>query len=96
MVPLHATIRRLAIIFSVVLAASLACTSRQTTTPSNISVPAVTLSSPVVGQEVLANEEILITSTSVDDDGIQRIELWVDGVLARVDVNPDVASPYAV
>lgn len=96
MVPLHSTIRRLVIIFSVVLAASLACTSRQTTTPSNISVPTVALSSPGVGQEVLENEEILITSTSVDDDGIQRIELWVDGVLARVDVNPDVASPYAV
>ena len=58
--------------------------------------PTVLVSNPTPGQTVTANQQLLITSISTDPDGIQRVELWADGALARVDVNPDVASPYVV
>jgi hypothetical protein len=32
----------------------------------------------------------------VDPDGIQRVELWVDNTLTRVDANPQPGSPYIV
>jgi hypothetical protein len=70
-------------------------TSTLTVTPA-AGAPGVTLTNPVSGQKVLAGEQILISSISTDNDGIQRVELWVDDVLVRVDVNPDVASPYVV
>jgi hypothetical protein len=37
-----------------------------------------------------------VDSKSVDTDGVQRIELWVDDQLLRIDSNPDVNSPYIV
>jgi hypothetical protein len=58
--------------------------------------PSVTVSNPKPYQTVAADQEILVTSTSTDPEGIQRVELWADGALARTDVNPDAASPYVV
>ncbi len=58
--------------------------------------PTVVVSSPRPGQVVKAGETIQVTSTSTDPDGVQKVELWADGALARVDINPDVNSPYIV
>ncbi|MGQ9501264.1 MAG: Ig-like domain-containing protein [Anaerolineae bacterium] len=58
--------------------------------------PSVVISSPRPGQVVQVNQPIQVSSTSTDPDGIQKVELWVDGALSRVDINPDVNSPYIV
>jgi hypothetical protein len=62
----------------------------------NPTVPDVAVSSPSPGQQVVVNQQVVVTSQSVDPDGIQRVELWADGAIARVDVNPAAASPYGV
>ena len=58
--------------------------------------PTVVVSSPRPGQVVQANQAIQVTSTSTDPDGVQKVELWADGALSRVDINPEVNSPYIV
>lgn len=58
--------------------------------------PDVVVSSPRPGQVVQLNQPIQVTSTSTDPDGVQKVELWADGALSRVDINPDVSSPYIV
>ncbi len=58
--------------------------------------PTVVVSSPRPGQVVQVNQPIQVTSTSTDPDGVQKVELWADGTLSRVDINPDVNSPYIV
>jgi len=58
--------------------------------------PTVVISSPRPGQVVKSGELIQVTSTSTDPDGIQKVELWADGALSRVDINPEVNSPYIV
>ncbi len=60
------------------------------------SAPTVSLMSPAAGETFDANAAISISSTSISPTGIQRVELWVDGVLTRVDVNPKNDSPYIV
>lgn len=58
--------------------------------------PVVTISNPLPGQHILVDQHVLVISSAVDADGIDRSELWVDGVLTRIDVNPDRSSPYIV
>ena len=58
--------------------------------------PVVSVSNPLPGQRIGVNQQVLVISSAVDADGIDRSELWVDGVLTRIDVNPDRSSPYIV
>jgi hypothetical protein len=78
------------------LAAGLACRLGQPTSAVATDPPAVTLSSPLPGQLAAVGQPITIQSTSVDADGIQRVELWVDDRQIRIDTNPSAGSPYIV
>ena len=60
------------------------------------SAPTVSVTQPVSGQTLQVDQELLVDSTSISASGIQRVELWIDNVLTRVDVNPDANSPYIV
>lgn len=89
------TIHRILVFVGIVLAASLACSIRPST-PAADDAPSVSLTSPLPGETAPVGEPISVNSTSVDPDGVQRAELWVDDVLLRVDTNPDIDSPYIV
>ena len=95
MMQLSATTHRIMVATAVLLAAGLACSVGRNPTPAS-DTPVVTLSSPQPGQTAQAGEPVVIQSTSVDPDGIQRVELWVDNTLTRVDANPQPGSPYIV
>lgn len=82
-------------IVGILLAASLACSIGQRATPT-VGGPTVTLTAPLPGQTAPVGEPLSVNSTSVDTDGVARIELWVEGKLFRVDSNPDISSPYIV
>ena len=86
---------RILISFVTLLAASLACSIGQKATPAT-GGPTVTLTSPLPGQTAPVGESVAVNSTSVDVDGVQRVELWVDGAPVRVDTNPAGGSPYIV
>jgi hypothetical protein len=90
--------RYLLIAIAVLLVAGLACSLGPTATPAALTVggPTVTLTSPVQGQKLPADQPVAVNSTSVDTDGVQRVELWVDGAPVRVDSNPAPSSPYIV
>jgi hypothetical protein len=83
---------------AVLLVAGLACSLGPPATPAALVVggPTVTLTSPVQGQKLPADQPVEVNSTSVDTDGVQRVELWVDGAPVRVDSNPAPSSPYIV
>jgi hypothetical protein len=67
------------------------------TQPTSVATtPSVSITQPVSGQTAQINEQISVESTSTSPNGIQRVELWVDNVLTRVDVNPDESTPYVV
>lgn len=92
-----AKVHRLALVVTLVLGAVTACVpglpagAERTDTP-----PTVKVISPTAGQVVTVNQPIKVTSQSEDPDGIQRVELWADGVLTRTDINPTQQSPYVV
>gem|GEM_PF-1315250 len=86
---------RIMTVIGLLLATSLACSIGRSATPA-AGAPSVTITSPLPGQRAPVGEPLVINSTSVDKDGIQRVELWIDDTLLRVDSNPDVNSPYIV
>lgn len=88
-------IYRILTISGLLLAASVACSIGRSATPA-VSGPSVVVSSPLPDQTAPVGEPLVVDSTSTDGDGIQRVELWVDDTLYRVDSNPDVNSPYIV
>ena len=90
--------RSLLIAVAALLVAGLACSLGPSATPAALTVggPTVTLTSPVQGQKLPADQAVAVNSTSVDTDGVQRVELWVDGAPVRVDSNPAPSSPYIV
>lgn len=97
MIHWRSTSLRLALITLLSLAALAACVPGRSTELSNVdTTPTVVVIGPKPGQIVPANQPVLVTSQSDDPDGIQRVELWADGVLARTDVNPTTESPYVV
>jgi hypothetical protein len=89
------TMHRIIVVASILLVATLACSIGQRALPE-ASAPTVTLTHPLPGQTAPVGEPVSVDSTSVDADGIQRVELWVDDRLLRVDSNPKVSSPYIV
>jgi hypothetical protein len=50
--------------------------------------PVVSISSPPSGAQVTLGQEVLVQATAVDQSGVVRIELWVDGALSGVDEAP--------
>jgi hypothetical protein len=86
---------RIVVTTAIWLAAGLACSVGRSPTPAS-DTPVVTLSSPQPGQTTQAGQPVVVQSTSMDPDGIQRVELWVDNTLTRVDANPRPGSPYIV
>lgn len=47
--------------------------------------PAVTITTPQNGAQVPAGQEVNVESLALDDTGVVRVELWIDGELLRVD-----------
>jgi hypothetical protein len=87
---------RIAAPVSILLLAGLACSMGAGTPVSQINGPSVTVTSPVAGQVLPVGQPIPVSSTSDSPHGIQRVELWVDNTLLRVDNNPSQESPYIV
>ncbi len=90
--------RYLLIAIAGLLLAGLACGIGPAATPAALTTggPTVTLTSPVPGQKLPLEQAVSVNSTSVDPDGVQRVELWVDGAPVRADSNPTPSSPYIV
>jgi hypothetical protein len=86
---------RILIIVGILLAASVACSIGRSATPA-VGGPSVVITSPLPDQTGPLGEPFVVDSMSTDEDGVQRVELWVDDTLYRVDSNPDVSSPYIV
>jgi hypothetical protein len=62
------------------------------------SKPAITLSRPTMGAVLDLNSEIKIESTSLDPNGIAKVELLINGELVRIDGNahPQSNDPFIV
>ena len=62
------------------------------------STPAVTLSYPETGQAFQVGEEVKVQSTSVDTEGVARVELLINGEVVRIDANaqPQPNTPFIV
>jgi hypothetical protein len=60
--------------------------------------PVVTISSPTSGQVLEPAGEIKIQSTSLDPEGVTRVELVVDGEVIWIDANaqPETNTPFIV
>ncbi|MDM8529095.1 Ig-like domain-containing protein, partial [Anaerolineales bacterium HSG24] len=60
--------------------------------------PEVSISSPSVGDFVLPKQETTIQSTSVDAEGIAKVELYINGTLERIDANTNMinSGPFIV
>jgi hypothetical protein len=58
--------------------------------------PSITINAPGAGAQVPLGQEVLIRSTSLDEKGVTKVELIVDGVPYRVDpsINPEGESPF--
>jgi hypothetical protein len=81
---------------AILLLTSLACSVGAATPVSQTNAPSVNVASPLAGQILPVGQPVSVSSTSTSPDGIQRVELWVDNTLLRVDNNPSQASPYIV
>jgi hypothetical protein len=92
---LQLKIQRILAVVGILLTANSACSIGRGATPAP-GGPSVTITNPQAGQTGTVGEPLLVNSTSVDTDGVQRIELWIDDRLLRVDSNPDLNSPYIV
>ncbi len=78
---------------SVWLAACAATSTPSASTPSAAAnKPSLVVSAPTNGAQFALGSEVAIQSTATDAKGVVRIELWVDGILYRVDVTPDAAG----
>lgn len=60
------------------------------------SKPMVVVLSPPGGAQVKAGETVVIQSSATDVRGVTRIELWVDGLLVRSEVNPQQQPAFSV
>ncbi len=60
--------------------------------------PAVALSNPIAGQKLQIGQETDVQSVSVDETGITRVELLVDGEVIWIDANakPEPEAPFIV
>ncbi|MDM8520357.1 Ig-like domain-containing protein [Anaerolineales bacterium HSG6] len=79
---------------------SLACSSfwPDETPVVSSTPPQVSISSPTVGDLVMPKLETTIQSTSVDLEGIAKVELYINGALERIDANTNTTNsgPFIV
>lgn len=77
------------------IVAALACTLPW---PRRGAGPTVVIDSPLSGTEVQAGQEVTIQSTSTDERGVTKVELWVDEALVRTDSSPvaEGQTPFSV
>jgi len=63
---------------------------------SNPGRPLVLIHSPNMGQELEIGEMVVVHATARDENGITRMEFWVDGEMEEVEVTrlPDGLSPF--
>ena len=64
-----------------------ACNPRQPTPV--IAPPTVVITSPTSGHMVQSGVDVPINCTANDAQGVVKVELWVDGLLYRVDASPE-------
>lgn len=95
------SVRHLGLLFVVVVLAGslLACEmpdlSEITGGPSQPSKPSITMTAPTNGSEFQVGQQVNVLSSASDANGINRVELYVDGVLYRTDPSPN-PSPNAL
>jgi len=65
---------------------SLGCQSQPNVSRSTNEVQ---IFNPVMRQSFILGRAIDVQSTSIDSEGVQRVELWVNGQLVRADENPN-------
>lgn len=60
--------------------------------------PAVAIVAPLGGTSWELGQDVIVQSQATDDQGVMRVELWVDGVLVRSDASPQAngQSPFIV
>ena len=58
--------------------------------------PTVVILSPASGTQVKAGGIVVIQSSATDVKGVTRVELWVDGLLVRSDVNLQQQPAFSV
>lgn len=58
--------------------------------------PVVSLYQPAAGSQVVAGSPVTVQATAIDETGIARMELWVNGVLAERQTSPSAQgeSPF--
>jgi hypothetical protein len=91
-------LRHLRLLFIVILLAGglLACDlSDITGGASQPSTPTITITAPTSGAEFQVGQQVNVLSSASDARGINRVELYVDGVLYRTDPSPN-PSPNAL
>ncbi len=62
-----------------------ACMPPTLTPVAEATVPQIELLAPASGSRVLLHDEVELESRSTDARGLNRVELWVDGAIYRVD-----------
>jgi hypothetical protein len=94
-------LRHLGLLFVVIVLAGslLACDLTDITDitggPSQPSTPTITMTAPTNGAEFQVGQQVNVLSSASDARGINRVELYVDGVLYRTDPSPN-PSPNAL
>ena len=91
-------LRNLGLLFAVILLAggSLACDLGGISGgPSQPSRPTISITAPTSGAQFQVGQPVNVLSSASDASGINRVELYVDGVLFRTDPSPN-PSPNAL
>ena len=94
-------LRHLGLLFVVILLAGslLACDLSSITDltggPSQPSKPIISVNAPTSGAEFQVGQQVNVLSSASDANGINRVELYVDGTLYRTDPSPN-PSPNAL
>lgn len=87
--------------FCIILAAFASVMPLAACTPGTVvpkSTPVVSLSYPETGQTFQVGQEVKVQSTSVDTEGVARVELLINGEVVRIDANaqPQPNTPFIV
>jgi hypothetical protein len=83
------------VVAALFLAASMLACDLGAVTPA-ASKPVVTIASPPNGAQVALGQEVLVQTSAVDQTGIARVELWVDGALSTIAQPTSPQSAYEV
>jgi hypothetical protein len=84
-------LRSVLLFLVVVMSAISACAA-----PSTPSKPSVVIISPQSNSQFNEGDEVTIQSVSNDADGIDRVELVVDGQVARADIPPSPQTSFTI